>query len=165
MGSKKGVIVTVSILAIISGASFLVWTIPENNESTFIVTDYGNYLEGVKNIHEVIQESTEIELNKLINGEISSQEYIESVDITLSQATSQISEFVTSKPPEEWQSSYISYMDSLRKYNEYLVETKVLADLIDNNADESKINEIMNKLESLKQESLELAKFSNDARP
>jgi hypothetical protein len=165
MGSKKGIIVTVSILAIISGASFLVWTIPENNESTFIVTDYGNYLEGVKNIHEVIQESTEIELNKLINGEISSQEYIESVDITLSQATSQISEFVTSKPPEEWQSSYISYMDSLRKYNEYLVETKVLADLIDNNADESKINEIMNKLESLKQESLELAKFSNDARP
>jgi len=165
MGSKKGIIVTVSILAIISGASFLVWTIPENNESTFIVTDYGNYLEGVKNIHEVIQESTEIELNKLINGEISSQEYIESVDITLSQATSQISEFVTSKPPEEWQSSYIRYMDSLRKYNEYLVETKVLADLIDNNADESKINEIMNKLESLKQESLELAKFSNDARP
>ena len=165
MGSKKGVIVTVSILAIISGASFLVWTIPENNESTFIVTDYGNYLEGVKNIHEVIQESTEIELNKLINGEISSQEYIQSVDITLSQATSQISEFVTSKPPEEWQSSYISYMDSLRKYNEYLVETKVLADLLENNADESKINEILNKIESLKQESLELAKFSNDARP
>lgn len=165
MGSKKGVIVTVSILAIISGASFLVWTIPENNESTFIVTDYGNYLEGVKNIHEVIQESTDMELNKLINGEISSQEYIESVDITLSQATSQISEFVTSKPPEEWQSSYISYMDSLRKYNEYLVETKVLADLLENNADESKINEILNKIESLKQESLELAKFSNDARP
>ncbi|MGY5141970.1 MAG: hypothetical protein ACW9WZ_02875 [Nitrosopumilus sp.] len=165
MGSKKGVIVTVSILAIISGASFLVWTIPENNESTFIVTDYGNYLEGVKNIHEVIQESTDMELNKLINGEISSQEYIQSVDITLSQATSQISEFVTSKPPEEWQSSYISYMDSLRKYNEYLVETKVLADLLENNADESKINEILNKIESLKQESLELAKFSNDARP
>ena len=165
MGSKKGVIVTVSILAIISGASFLVWTIPENNESTFIVTDYGNYLEVVKNIHEVIQESTDMELNKLINGEISSQEYIQSVDITLSQATSQISEFVTSKPPEEWQSSYISYMDSLRKYNEYLVETKVLADLLENNADESKINEILNKIESLKQESLELAKFSNDARP
>ena len=165
MGSKKGVIVTVSILAIISGASFLVWTIPENNESTFIVTDYGNYLEGVKNIHEVIQESTDMELNKLINGEISSQEYIQSVDITLSQATSQISEFVTSKPPEEWQSSYISYMDSLRKYNEYLVETKVLADLLENNADESKINEILNKIELLKQESLELAKFSNDARP
>lgn len=165
MGSKKGVIVTVSILAIISGASFLVWTIPENNESTFIVTDYENYLEGVKNIHEVIQESTDMELNKLINGEISSQEYIQSVDITLSQATSQISEFVTSKPPEEWQSSYISYMDSLRKYNEYLVETKVLADLLENNADESKINEILNKIESLKQESLELAKFSNDARP
>ncbi len=165
MGSKKGVIVTVSILAIISGASFLVWTIPENNESTFIVTDYGNYLEGVKNIHEVIQESTDMELNKLINGEISSQEYIQSVDITLSQATSQISEFVTSKPPEEWQSSYISYMDSLRKYNEYLVETKVLADLLENNSDESKINEILNKIESLKQESLELAKFSNDARP
>ena len=165
MGSKKGVIVTVSILAIISGASFLVWTIPENNESTFIVTDYGNYLEGVKNIHEVIQESTDMELNKLINGEISSQEYIQSVDITLSQATSQISEFVTSKPPEEWQSSYISYMDSLRKYNEYLVETKVLADLLENNADESKINEILNKIQSLKQESLELAKFSNDARP
>ena len=53
MASKKGVIVTVIILAAITGASFLFWIIPENNETTFVISDYGNYLDEVKNIHEV----------------------------------------------------------------------------------------------------------------
>lgn len=165
MASKKGIAITIIILAAITGVSFFVWMIPQQNETTFIVTDYEDYLDGVKNIHEILQESTEIEYQKLLDGEITPEQYIESADITSSQITSQISEFVTSKPSEEWQNSYISYMDAMKKFNAYVVETKVLANLIENERSEEEISEIKQKIESLKSESLELVTISDESRP
>ncbi len=165
MASKKGVAVTIIILAAITGASFFVWAIPQQNETTFIVTDYENYLDGAKEIHEILQKSTEIEFQRLLDGEITPEQYVETADVTSSQVTSQIGEFVTSKPPEEWQSSYISYMDAMRKFNSYIGETKVVANLIENNSSEEDISEIMKKIESLKAESAELVKISDDSRP
>ena len=133
MASKKGIIVTaVQYWSAITGASFLFWMIPENNETTFIVSDYENYLEGEKNIYEVIQESTYFEFQNLQNGEITPEEYITITEVTSSQLTAQISKFVTSKPPEEWQGSYINFMDGMKKFNSYIVETKVLANQIEN---------------------------------
>ncbi|WP_428325729.1 hypothetical protein [Nitrosopumilus sp.] len=165
MASKKGIAITIIILAAITGASFLVWTIPQQNEATFIVTDYENYLDGTKEIHEILQKSTEIEYQKLVNGEITPEEYIASADVTSTQTTAQISEFVTSKPSEEWQSSYISYMDAMKKFSSYIGETKVLANLIENESSEDEISEVMEKIESLKAESMELVKISDDSRP
>ncbi|MBI1663486.1 MAG: hypothetical protein IS860_08365 [Nitrosopumilus sp.] len=165
MASKKGIAITAIILAAITGASFFVWIIPQQNDTTFIVTDYENYLDGAKGIHEILQESTEIEYQKLVNDEITPEEYIESADVTSTQATAQISEFVTSKPPEEWQDSYISYMDAMKKFNSYLGETKVLANLIKNESSQEEIDETIQKIESLKAESAELIKISDDSRP
>ena len=125
MASKKGIAVTTIILAAITGASFLLWVIPQENESTFIVTDYQGYLDGVENIHEVLQESIEIEYQNLRDGKISPEDYITVTEITSSQVTTQISEFITSKPSEPWQESYINYMDAMKKFNEYILETKV----------------------------------------
>ena len=165
MASKKGIAITIIILGAITGASFLVWTVPQQNETTFIVTDYENYLDGAKSIHEVLQKSMEIEYQKLLDGEITPDQYITSADVTSSQVTSQISEFVTSKPPEEWQNSYISFMDGMKKFNSYIGETKVLANLIQNESSQEEITEAMEKIESLKSESMELAKISDDSRP
>ncbi len=65
MASKKGIIVTITILVVITVASFSLWVIPENNETTFVVSDFKGYLDGVKNIQEVLQESTYIEFQNL----------------------------------------------------------------------------------------------------
>lgn len=165
MASKKGVAVTIIILAAITGASFLLWIIPQENETTFVVTDYEGYLDGVKNIHEVLQESVDIEYQKMMDGEISPEEYVIDAEITSSQVTSQISEFVTSKPPEEWQKSYINYMDAMKKFNQYVGETKVLAKLIEGESSEDEINVVIKKLESLKSESKEFVKISDESRP
>ncbi len=165
MTSKKGIVVTITILVAITGASFLLWMIPQNNETTFVVSDYGGYLDGVKNIHEVLQESMYIEYQNLRNGEISPQEYITITEITSSQATAQISEFVTSKPSEEWQSSYISYMDSMKKFNSYIGETKVLANLVEKGSTEAEMVETLQTIESLKIEYLEYVKISDESRP
>ena len=165
MASKKGIIVTVTILAIITGVSFLSWIVPQDNETTFVISDYGNYLDGVKNIHEVLQESINIEYQNLLNGEISPENYIEITEVTSSQVTTQISEFVTSKPPEEWQDSYISYMDAMKKFNSHIVETKVLANMIEKGSTEAEMDETLQKIESLKVESLEYVKISDESRP
>ena len=165
MASKKGIAVTVIILAVITGASFLFWIVPQDSESTFVVSDYEGYIDGVKNIHEVLQESINIEYQNLHNGDISPSDYISVVDITSSQVTAQISEFVTSKPPQEWQDSYIGYKGALMKFNEYIGETKVLANLIENGNTEEEMVETIQKIESLKEESKEFVKISDKARP
>ena len=165
MASKKGIVVTITILIAITGASFVLWVIPENNETTFVVSDYRGYLDGVKNIHEVLQESMYIEYQNLRNGEISPEEYIVIAEVTSSQFTAQISEFVTSKPSEEWQSSYISYMDAMKKFNSHIGETKVLANLIEKESTEADMVETLEKIESLKIEYLEYVKISDESRP
>ena len=165
MASKKGIVITVIILASITAASFLLWIVPQENNSTFIVTDYEGYLDGVKNIHEVLQESIDIEYRSLQDGKISPSEYIIITEVTSSQVTTQISEFVTSKPSEKWQESYISYMNGMKKFNEYIIETKVLANQIENESTDAKILETVNKIEAIKLESIEHIKKSNELRP
>ena len=162
MASKKGIAITVIILVAITAASFLFWVIPQENLSTLVVSDYENYLDGVKKIHEVLQESIETEFLNLLDGKTSPDEYIAITEVTSSQVTAQISEFITSKPPEEWQDSYISYMEALKKFNTYIVETKVAANMLK----EGQIDtEIMQKIESLRSESQELINKSNELRP
>ncbi|HET9009391.1 MAG TPA: hypothetical protein VFN17_04660 [Nitrosarchaeum sp.] len=162
MASKKGIVITIIILAAITAASFLFWVIPQDNPSTLVVSDYENYLDGVKKIHEVLRESIDAEFKNLLDGKTSPDEYIAITEVTSSQVTAQISEFVTSKPPEEWQDSYISYMEALKKFNSYIVETKVAANMLK----EGQIdNEIMQKIEALKSESQELINKSDGLRP
>ena len=165
MASKKGIAITVIILAAITGASFLLWIVPQENDTMFIVTDYQSYLDGVKNIHEVLQESVDMEYQNLRDGKISPIDYITITEVTSSQVTTQISEFVTSKPSEQWQESYISYMNSMKKFNEYILETKVLANQIENASLDAEISETIDKIESIKAESIEYIKKSNELRP
>ena len=165
MASKKGIVVTVLILGAITGASFLLWIIPQENEATFVVSDYEGYLDRVKNVHEVLQESIDIEYQNLREGEISPEDYIAVAEITSLQVTAKISEFVTSKPPKEWQGSYISYMDALKKFNSYIGETKVLADLMEKGSSEEEVNKTLEDIESLKEESKEYVRISNESRP
>jgi len=165
MASKKGIVITAIILAAITGASFLLWVIPQENDTTFIVTDYEGYLDGVKNIHEVLQESIDIEYNNLREGKILPSDYITITEVTSSQVTTQISEFITSKPSEQWQESYISYMNGMKKFNEYILETKVLASQIENGSLDEEILQTVNKIDTIKAESIEFVKKSNELRP
>ena len=165
MTSKKGIAITVIILIAITGASFLLWLIPQDYETTFVVSDYEDYLDGVKNIHEILEESTNIEYQNLLDRKIIPHDYIMITEITSSQITAKISEFVTSKPSEEWQASYINYMNALKKFNAYLTETKVLANLIENKGSQEEMDKIIQKINTLKMESSEFVRISNESRP
>ena len=164
MASRKGIVVTVIILAAITAGSFLFWMVPQENQMTIVVSDHENYLDGVKEIHSVMSQTIAEEFQNLIEGTISPEEYLRTSDVISSQVTTQISEFVTSKPPAEWQESYINYMESLQNFNSYVTETKVYANFLKEGKTD-KLGETMGKIESLKSESERLAKASNDSRP
>ncbi|MDC0218200.1 hypothetical protein OAJ86_04170, partial [Nitrosopumilus sp.] len=95
----------------------------------------------------------------------SPEDYIIVTEITSSQVTTQISEFITSKPSEQWQESYINYMEAMKKFNEYILETKVLANQIQNASPNEQISQTLEKIESIKAESIQYIKKSNELRP
>jgi uncharacterized protein YxeA len=164
MASKKGIVITIIILAAITGGSFLFWAIPLESPISLVVSDYENYLNGVKEIHSILDQSISTEFQNLKDEKISPDEYMQIADVTSTQISSQISEFVTSKPPNEWQDSYISYMESLRNFNSYVTETKVYANLVKEEKTDQ-LEETLAKIQSYKSESETLIELSDNSRP
>lgn len=94
MATKKGKIITVAILAAITLVSFVFWFIPQENEASFVVSDHENYLDGVKNIHKVLDEDIDITFQKLKDEKITPEEYISMAKTSSDQITQQISQLV-----------------------------------------------------------------------
>ncbi len=164
MASKKGIIVTIIILVAITAGSFLFWIIPQESQMSLIISDHESYLDGIKEIHSILDQSISTEFQNLKDENLSPDDYLQMADVTSSQVTSQISEFVTSKPPNEWQDSYISYMDALKNFNSYVTETKVYANLVKEGKTDQ-LEETLTKIQSYKSESEMLIELSDNSRP
>ncbi len=165
MASKKGIIITIGILVAITSASFLIWFLPENNEIKFIVSDFNSHLDGVKNIHGVIREAVDIEFQNLLDEKISPEEYMELAKASSSQINSQIIGLVESKATEEWQESYINYIESLKQYNSYIRETIVAASMIEKGIQSNEMENTLQKLNEFKINSESFIIESDNTRP
>jgi len=165
LATKKGIAVTVVILGAITAASFLVWLIPQNIENKIIVSDFEAHLDNIKEIHFTLQTEVDQEFQNMLNGKINSTEYIEIAEVSSSQVNSQIIQLVESKAPEEWHESYLNYIESLKKFNLQIRETIVVATIMNENNDSGKIQDIFEKIDSLRKDSELLAIASDDTRP
>jgi hypothetical protein len=76
-----------------------------------------------------------------------------------------IIELTNSGATQEWTESYVNYIGALKKLNEMITETIVVANLMDSDDNSNSINEIIDKIHQLKTESLDLTKKSDAARP
>ena len=100
----------------------------------------------------------------MINHELSPEEYFVTAGITQQQVNSLIIELTLSGEPQEWTTSYKTYVGALKKLNEQITETVVVANLMkDNNS--VPIDELISKIYELKAESLDLIEKSNNFRP
>jgi len=161
MASKKGIVLTIGVLAAITMASFVFWFLPQNSEIIFVVSDFESHLDGVKNIHVVIMEAVDMEFQNLLDGNISPKEYIDQVERSSEQINSQIIQLVESKATEEWHESYINYIESLKQYNTYVRETIVAATMIEEGTESAEIDEFVTKINQFKENS-ELYIFKSD---
>lgn len=165
MATKKGIAVTVVILAAITAASFLVWLIPQNIENEIIISDFEAHLDNIKEIRFTLQTEVDQEFQNMLNEKITPKEYIEIAEISSSQVNSQIIQLVESKAPEEWHESYLNYIESLKKFNSQIRETVVVATIMSEDNKSNEIQNILEKIDSLRKDSESLAIASDNTRP
>ena len=166
MASKKGLGITIAILVGVTSASFLVYLIPENvdTEMKFIVSDFEKYLDDVDEKTSMLSTTVEESFGDLMNHELSPEEYFITAGITQQQVNSLIIELTLSGEPQEWTASYKTYVGVLKKLNEQITETVVVANLMkDDNL--VPIDELVSKIYELRVESLDLIEKSNNFRP
>ena len=167
MGSKRGVVITVVILIVITIASFSVWigNNTTNTEMTIVVTDFENHQEGISERHKIISNVVETSFSELINEQISTDEYVRIAEVSSSQNNALLMELAYSDAPEEWQESYINRIASLKSFEAYIIETMVMANMIESVEEQEKRTEIFNNIEKLKQESIQYGKMADSSKP
>jgi len=165
MGSRKGIGVTIAILVGVVAASFLVYLIPEDTTMKITVSDFGEHLDITK--ERALMESSGIDesFKKLMEKKMSPNEYIGIAKVSSSQINSLIIELTDSGATQEWVESYVNYIDALKKLNEKITETIVVANLMNDDDNSNSINEIIAKIHQLETESLDLIKKSDNTRP
>ena len=167
MGSKRGVVITVAILIAITIGSFSVWigNNTTNTEMTIVVTDFENHQEGISERHKIISNAMEKSFSELINNQISTDDYVRIAEISSSQNNALLIELAYSDAPEEWQESYINRIASLKSFEAYIIETMVIANLIDSNGEQEQITEIHNNIEKFKEEYIKYGQIADSSRP
>ncbi|MDE1727197.1 MAG: hypothetical protein KGH89_08065 [Thaumarchaeota archaeon] len=165
MATKKGIVITIIILGAIAAASSVIWIMPENRGPTFVVSDYGNEIDGVKEKHLLIMTEMDSDLKSLLNNTLAPDDFIARAQTSSSQTTSLVTELIESNPPPEWRMSYLSYDEALKKYNDYLTETISLANKMKGNISSNDLSDEMSKLDSLENDTNSFIAKSNETRP
>ena len=165
MASKKGIGVTTALLVGVIAASFLVYLIPEDTTMKIVVSDFEKYLDITKEKAMLESVSIDESFEKLMKKKMSPNEYIGIAKISSSQINSLIIELTGSGATQEWVESYVNYIGALKKLNEKITETIVVANLMNGDDNSNSINEIIAKIHQLETESLDLIKKSDNTRP
>ena len=166
MGSKKGVVITVVVLVAITIASFMVWfDNPSNNEMTIVVTEFENHDAGIYERHKIAANAVEESFSEFLNEKISLDEYVRIAETSSSQNNALLMELAYSDAPQEWQETYINRIASLKSFEAYIIETMVMANLVNNDGDVEQRNEILNNIEKLKEESIQYGELANSSKP
>ena len=165
MASTKGIAVTIAILVGVVAASFLVYLIPEDTTMKIVVSDFKKHLDITKEKASMEITSIDESFEKLMEKKISPDEYINIAEVSSSQINSLIIELTNSGATQEWSESYINYIGALKKLNEKITETIVVANLMNSDNNSNSINEIITKIHQLETESLDLIKKSDNTRP
>jgi len=165
MASKKGIGVTIAVLVGVVAASFLVYLIPEDTTMKIVVSDFEKYLDITKEKAMLESVSIDESFEKLMEKKMSPNEYIGIAKVSSSQINSLIIELTDSGATQEWVESYVNYIGALKKLNEKITETIVIANLINDDDNSNSVNEIIAKIHQLETESLDLIKKSDNTRP
>ena len=165
MASRKGIGVTVAILVGVVAASFLVYLIPEDTTMKIVVSDFEKHLDDIDEKTSMLSTGIEKPFDDLINQKLSPDEYFDIAATAQAQINSLIIELTDSGATQEWAESYVNYIGALKKLNEKITETIVVANLMNGDDNSNSINEIIAKIHQLETESLDLIKKSDNTRP
>ena len=165
MATKKGIILTAIILGIVTAASFSIWLLPQHETPGTLISDYGSEIDSIKERHGVIINETNDEWKNMLAGSLSPDDFITRAQTSSSQVDSLLSEIIESRAPQEWRESYLNYGEALKKYNDYLTETIVIANKVKGNVSINDLQGELQKLDSMKKESESYTIKANETKP
>ena len=165
MATKKGIILTAIILGIITVASFSIWVIPQHENPSFVISDYRSELDSIKERHEVIIKEMDGEWKNMLAGSLSPDDFIVRAQTSSSQINSLLSEIIESRAPQEWREGYLNYGEGLKKYNDYLTETLVIANKMKGGVSLNDLKVELQQLDGLKKESESYTIKANETKP
>jgi hypothetical protein len=165
MASKKGIIITAIILGIITAASFSIWLIPQHENSSFVISDYRGELDSIIERHKIITNEMDDSWKNLLAGSLSADDFITRAQMSASQINALLSEIIESKAPQEWDESYLNYGESLKKYNDYLIETMAIANKMKSGVSINDLKEEQQKLDIMRKDSESFAIKANETKP
>ena len=165
MASKKGIGVTVIILVGVVVASFLVYLVPEDTTMKITVSDFEKHLDDVDQRTSMLSMGVEESFDDLLNHNLSFEEYFVTAGVTQSQVNSLIIELTLSGAPQEWTESYKTYIFALKKLNEQITQTMIIANLMKDDGNSDSVNEMISNLYELRAELRDLISESNNLRP
>ena len=165
MTSKKGITITIIILVGVVAASFLVYLIPEDTEMKITVSDFEKHLDDVDERTSMLSVGIEESFNDLLDHKLTSEEYFVVAGVTQSQVNSLIIELTLSGAPQEWTESYKTYIFALKKLNEQITQTMIIANSMKDDGNSDSVNEMISNLYELRAELRDLISESNNLRP
>jgi hypothetical protein len=136
--NKKGIVITVAIVAGIIAASSLIWIIPQQGNTTaanitdddFTAEEIANHpadnLSFVYTEHSLIITELKSNFEDWLAGDTSTSQM--QSEIAGASADAQQLRGRLVQPPQEWQASYSLYEQALDKFDQYLQEMKTLVD-------------------------------------
>ena len=165
MASRKGIAVTIAVLVGVVATSFLVYLSPEDTTMKISVSDFEKHLDITKERASMETASVDESFEKLMEKKTDPDEYVKIAEVSSSQINSLIIELINSGATGEWTESYVNYIGALKKLNEKITETIVVANLMNSDNNSNSINEIVAKIRQLEIESQDLIKKSDITRP
>jgi len=165
MTSKKGITITIIILVGVVAASFLFYLVPEDTTMKITVSDFEKHLDDVDQRTSMLSMGVEESFDDLLNHNLSSEEYFVTAGVTQSQVNSLIIELTLSGAPQEWTESYKTYIFALKKLNEQITQTMIIANLMKDDGNSDSVNEMISNLYELRAELRDLISESNNLRP
>ncbi len=129
------------------------------------MSDFEKHLNDVDERTSMLSVGIEESFNDLLDHKLTSEEYFVVAGVTQSQVNSLIIELTLSGAPQEWTASYKTYVDVLKKLNEQITETIVVANLMKDGNNSDSVNEIISKIYELRSELRDLISESNNSRP
>ena len=151
-------------MAAITAGSFTIWLMPQTTQTKFVVSDAKENLDEIIAQRNTVVDSTSEEFTKMLNGQITPDNYISIAQISSSQINSFIIKIIQSDVPEGWRESYSADMNSLRADNSYLQETIIIANKIKDNPS-ADVSEEKTKIDEMLKEAISSANASQKARP
>lgn len=165
MTSKKGITITIIILVGVVAASFLFYLVPEDTTMKITVSDFEKHLDDVDERTSMLSVGIEESFNDLLDHKLTSEEYFVVAGVTQSQVNSLIIELTLSGAPQEWTESYKTYIFALKKLNEQITQTMIIANSMKDDGNSDSVNEMISNLYELRAELRDLISESNNLRP